>query len=112
MILGIAVRSAVLARYVVQKPASHRRLKDAHPESVVVVEHDAGDLSTRRDRSRYRRARVPPSRSDRDTKAPNPRSFGADRFTRASRKMASPVPSVGPLASGKARRGTKNRARL
>jgi hypothetical protein len=31
MILGIAVGSAVLARYVVQKPASHRRLKDAHP---------------------------------------------------------------------------------
>jgi len=69
-----------------------------------VVEPDAGDLSTRRDRSRYRRARVPPSRSDRDTKAPNPRSFGADRFTRASRKMASPVPRVGPFASGKARR--------
>ena len=100
MILGIAVGSAVLARYVVQKPAGHRRLKDAHPEGVV-VEPDAGDLSTRRDRSRYRRARVPPSRSDRDTKAPNPRSFGADRFTRASRKMASPVPSVGPLASDK-----------
>ena len=66
-----------------------------------MVEPDAGDLSTRRDRSRYRRARVPPSRSDRDTKVPNPRSFGADRFTRASRKSASPVPSVGPLASGK-----------
>ena len=101
----------------IRRPRSIRRAEASGSSETkgrtprVVVEPDAGDLSTRRDRSRYRRARVPPSRSDRDTKAPNPRSFGADRFTRASRKSASPVPRVGPLALVKRVAGTKNRAR-
>ena len=69
MILGIAVRSAVPARYVVQKPAGHRRLKDAHPGSwsnptraiyrrAATVRDTVGPVCRPRDRIAIRKRRI------------------------------------------------------
>ena len=110
MILGIAVGSAVLARYVVQKPAGHRRLKDAHPGSwsnptraiyrrAATVRDTVGPVCRPRDRIVIRKRRI------------RARSAPTGSRARPGRWRA---PSLASVLSHLVKRvaGTKNRARL
>ena len=87
--------------------ASGTSKREGHPETEgfrgVKAFRRRGGPSTRVGLARYLRILEPPGRCDRDTTAPNPRSFGRLRCARVSREVRALATARGLFTSEKAR---------
>ena len=110
LIFVIIAGSVVLVWKVVEEPAGHGR--EGHPETEgfrgVEAFRRRGGPSTRVGLARYLRILEPPGRCDRDTTAPNPRSFVRLRCARVSREVRAPATAVG---SSHPRKSVQKKAR-